>query len=290
MSLFTRVRPGLRVRHPAARDVERILDFLDRRPAENVFLSHLLRRDGLAPYTLARAWHLAEREGEIRGVCVVASNLVPAAEDEDAAHALGEALGRIRPGTQSIVGERDAVAALWERVGPSAPRVRLLREEQPFYVLGAGDRRPAATGELRLRRARPADLDLLVDASAEMLREEILDDPHARDPVAFRAQIWRMIGERAIFVAERAGDVVFKAHVNVRTPFAAQISGVFTLPEHRARGYATEAMRTLSDWLLREVPLLCLYVNRENVAAVHAYEAAGFRRAGTFQSIFLEGR
>ncbi len=289
MSFFTRAGSGLRVRLASPRDVEAALGFLDRKPAENVFLSYLVRRDRFAQNEATRAWTMATRAGDVCGVCLAASNVVPAAVDGEAARALAEAVGGLLPGTQSLVGERATVDVLWEGLRRRAPRVRLVREEQPMYVIERGalaGAEASESGEL-LRPARSEDLDLLVDAAADMLREEILDDPYTRDPIGFRTQVWRMVQDRAIYVLEMGGHVVFKAHANVRTPLAAQVSGVYTLPAHRGRGYARAGMAAITRRLLRDHPMVCLYVNRDNAAAMRAYEAVGFRRAGTFKSIFF---
>jgi predicted GNAT family acetyltransferase len=295
VSLFTRSRSGLRVRPATPRDVDPVLAFLDGKPAENVFLSYLVRRDRFAHNDATRTWTLATNDGEVRGVCLAASNVVPAVADAQVARALAEGIGDLRPATQSLVGERSAVDALWEGVRARAPRVRLVREEQPVYVIERSGRaapgaEAAENGESVLRAARDEDLDLLVEAAADMLREEILDDPYRRDPIGFRTQVWRMIQDRAIYVLEAGGRVVFKAHANVRTPLAVQVSGVYTLPAHRSRGYARAGMAALAARLLRHHPLVCLYVNLENQAAMRAYEAVGFVRAGTFKSIFFGNR
>jgi hypothetical protein len=290
VSFFTRTRQGPRVRLAAADDLAPALDFLDRKPAEHVFLSYLVRRDRFAHNDLTRCWYLVWRDGRVRGVCLVASNLIPAADDEDAARALAQAVGSVRSGTHSLVGERTVVNALWEGLGGRAPAVRLVREQQPLYVIGRGTSVAVpedAGAPLSLRQCRADDLDLLTDAVADMLREEILDDPYARDPLGFRAQVWRMIREGSIWVLEAGGRVVFKAHASVRTPLAAQVSGVYTLPAYRGRGYARAGMAALARRLLEAHPLVSLYVNSENEAAVRAYEAVGFAQAGTFKSVFF---
>lgn len=290
MSLFLRSRAGPRVRQPGPGDLSRCLSFLERRASENVFLAHLLRRDGFGRAAGSRQWHLAEEDGEPRGMCLASVNIVPAAEDDEPARLLGGALGRVRRGTQSLVGERSVVNAVWESLRRRAPAPRLVREEQPLYLLDRaafGAAAPADGSRLALRPARTEDLDVLVEACADMLREEILDDPCARDPVAFRAQVWRLVQEGAILVGEVNGRIVFKAHANVRTPLAAQISGVYTMPAQRGRGHGGAGMWRLAHRLLEEVPSLCLYVNHENAAAIRLYEAVGFRRAGTFKSIFF---
>jgi predicted GNAT family acetyltransferase len=290
VSLFARARAASGAREAGPRDVPAMLAFLDRRPAENVFLSYLLRRDGAETFGGRAVWHVAERDREPVGVCLSSSNVVPAAADADAARALAGRLGRIRSGAQSLVGERSAVNALWEVLGRRSPRPRLVREEQPFYVLRRGGLAPETRSpRVTLRRADTADLEPLVAACAAMLREEILDDPYARDPAGFRAGVWRMVQEGAIFVGEGRDGLLFKAHANVRTPHAVQISGVYTVPGQRGRGHARACLRALAALLLEESPALCLYVNGENRAAIRAYEAVGFRREGTFKTIFFPG-
>lgn len=290
VSLFTRSRRELEVRRARRSDGRPVLEFLNRAPAENVLLCQTLLRDGMELSPAYAEWHLAYRQDELHGVCYAGANVIPAVSDREAARALGESLGRIRWGAQSLVGERLAVNAIWEQLGGRAPAVRLVREEQPFYVRerGAGDggEPPLAPG-IRLRLARSEDLDLLVAASADMLREEILDDPCARDPEGFRAQVWRMIRAGAIYVLEARHRVVFKAHVNVRTPDAVQVSGVYTVPPERGKGYGRAGMEALAQELLRECPRVCLYVNADNVPAIRTYEGAGFRRVGTFKSVFF---
>ena len=96
-----------------------------------------------------------------------------------------------------------------------------------------------------------------------------------------------MIQDEAIFIGEADGTAVFKAHATVRTPHAAQISGVYTVPAERRRGYGRAGMEALARRLLQDHPHLCLYVNADNTPAIRVYEAAGFRREGTFKSIFL---
>jgi ribosomal-protein-alanine N-acetyltransferase len=58
--------------------------------------------------------------------------------------------------------------------------------------------------------------------------------------------------------------------------------GFSVLPERRRRGYATEAVRTLLDWV-RQQPGVRLVIARsdtDNVASAGVLEAAGFSRTG----------
>lgn len=61
--------------------------------------------------------------------------------------------------------------------------------------------------------------------------------------------------------------------------------GITLLPEHRGRGYGTEAQRLLAEYLLatRTVERLEAGTDVENVAEQRALERAGFRREGVLR-------
>ena len=86
----------------------------------------------------------------------------------------------------------------------------------------------------------------------------------------------------------RDGDVV--AHRSVvfppffRFPFMApgdlQVGYTFTAPEHRGRGLATEALRSVARRLGRPGRSFWYVVERDNVPSLRAAEAAGYRVVG----------
>jgi len=78
---------------------------------------------------------------------------------------------------------------------------------------------------------------------------------------------------------------VFKAELSAWTPDVVQVQGVFTAPARRGRGVATAGMAALCSMLLQSVPLVTLYVNGYNQAALRLYERVGFEQQGEFATV-----
>ena len=59
-------------------------------------------------------------------------------------------------------------------------------------------------------------------------------------------------------------------------------------PDHRGRGLGVAGMAAVVDHALASVaPIVSLYVNDYNHAAMATYHRVGFRRVGTFATILL---
>src|SRR4051795_10811599 len=149
------------VHDPTVRAVQPTLDqtlaFCAEEPIERVFLEDIARR-GLGRFSAL------ERDGELVALCHVGANVVPSGE-RCAAFADATARGQAR----MIIGEEDAVGALWEEAKPRMPRPRDDRPGQPVYIIDE----PPPPGDTGLRRATQDDLELLVPACARAHREEI---------------------------------------------------------------------------------------------------------------------
>lgn len=112
---------------------------------------------------------------------------------------------------------------------------------------------------------------------------------HAADPgetiVAFSP--WQ-IAHGVFYGVWVDGDLVATAGTHVWAPGegVAAIGNVFTRPEFRGRGYASQCTAAVvTDALAAGIDPLVLNVRYGNEAAIHIYERLGFRRVATF----LEG-
>jgi uncharacterized protein len=251
--------------------LEQILGFCAEEPIERVFLEDIARR-GLGRFSAL------ERGDTLISLCHVGANVVPSGEG-CSAFADATAQGQAR----MIIGEERAVSELWADARARMPRPRDDRPGQPVYVLETAPE----PGETGLRRATPADLDLLVPACAAAHREEIGIDPLRRDPDGFRWRTRAQIEERRSWIWVEAGLIAFKAEASAWTPSAVQLQQVWVDPALRNRGYAKRAMRDLCRLLLRDVPTVCLFVRPENAAAIRVYEGIGMRRTITYRSLIF---
>jgi ribosomal protein S18 acetylase RimI-like enzyme len=137
---------------------------------------------------------------------------------------------------------------------------------------------------IKVRRARPGDLETIVDFNARLAEESEgveLDRDRLRSGVANA-----LSDERRAFylIAERAGDPIGQLMVTYewsdwRNGVFWWLQSVFVRPEFRRQG----VLKTLYGRVLElagqsNVCGIRLYVERENVPAIAAYESFGITR------------
>jgi uncharacterized protein len=250
---------------------EQVLRFCARDPVERVYLEDVARR-GHGHFAA-----VAEN-GELTGLCHLGTNLVPSGFGCAAFADLA-----VRTGARLVIGEERAVGELWQAAAKRMPRVREDRPGQPVFAIAESP----PPGNSELRPAVDDDLDLLVPACAASHVEELGVDPLRRDPDGFRWRTRVQIEEGRSWLWEHDGVIRFKAEASAWTPSAVQLSQVWTDPEARGRGYATRALSDLIGLLLGRVPTVCLFVRRENLAAIALYEKVGMKQVLTYRSVLL---
>jgi uncharacterized protein len=254
-----------------APELDEILAFCSRDPVERVFLEDVARR-GLGRFAALR------RDGQVSALCHVGANVVPSGTN---CREFAAVVARGRP--RMVIGEEGAVGELWNAAEAAMPEPREDRPGQPVYVL---DEVPAPGGT-GVREATLEDLDLLVPACAQAHYEEIGLDPLTRDPEGFRWRTQAQIGEGRSWLWAEDGTVLFKAEASAWTPAAVQLQQVWVDPAARNRGYAQRGMRDLCRRLLERVPVVCLFVRADNLAAIRVYEAIGMRRTISYRSLIF---
>ena len=252
-------------------ELDEILAFCAEDPIERVFLEDMARR-GLGRFTA-----LAESTRLI-ALCHAGSNLVPSGERCDAFAGLAATWT-----PRMIIGEEQAVSALWSAIAPKLPPPREDRPGQPVYVIDE----PPDRGGTGLRGAEPDDFDLLLPACAAAHEHEIGIDPLERDPEGFRWRTRAQIDEGRSWLWRDDGRILFKAEASAWTPQAVQLQQVWVDPDVRGRGYAQRGMRDLCRLLLARVPMVCLFVRRDNAPAIRVYEAIGMRQTIWYRSLIF---
>jgi hypothetical protein len=136
-----------------------------------------------------------------------------------------------------------------------------------------------------IRRSTRRDVDGLARAASMMHREEMSADTAPPDAEAWRARMNQLVDRGWSWVWSEGGEVIFKAELSAWTPDVVQVQGVFTAPARRGRGVATAGMTALCAVLLEEVPLVTLYVNGYNTAALRVYGRVGFEQQSEFATV-----
>jgi hypothetical protein len=249
-----------------------ILEFCAEDPVERVFLEDVARRGH------ARFAGVESEAGALLGLCHLGTNIVPSGRSCAAFAGLAT---KAEP--RMLIGEERAVTELWEAARRRLGTPRGDRPGQPVFEI----RTPPEPGQTGLRKATPADLDLLVPACAAAHQLELGIDPLQRDANGFRWRTRAQIEEGRSWLWEEEGTILFKAEASAWTPAAVQLQQVWTDPAVRRRGYASRGLRDLVRLLLGEVSIVCLFVRTDNPAAIGLYEAIGMRKALHYRSVLL---
>jgi ribosomal protein S18 acetylase RimI-like enzyme len=263
---------------------ESVLAFLEASPIENVMVIDRIREDGLP----GRAYQefVGWRAGDAwLAVAFFSGDIAIYAPTGEGVEAIAHYALRRVPLVPRIISRRETVDAFWE-VFREAPYPVLFDRRQLVYTLAPADLRDAP--EPAMRAATLDQLDEVARLASAMSYEEIQMDPLRDHPIGYRRLIEQRIRMGRYWVLVEDGRIRFQVHLNSVTPQAGQITGVYTPPEFRGRGYARRGMGAFCRAALAQAPLLCLFVNDFNTAARRLYEGVGFKPCMEYRAIFLD--
>jgi hypothetical protein len=257
---------------------------LNQDPVCNLFLLGWLRQHELD----RMPWFGAFDRGALVGAALVVPGrlVVPYTPDAAWALRLGERLRANHIPAGMVIGPRLAVDALWTTWRPGPPRIWY---DQRLYLQDAPPDGPAVPG---FRLATLRDAPALIDASAEMEREDLGRDPRDVEPEQHETVTRDRIRQGRSWVIERSGRIVFHIHVGTFLPEGAQVGGTYVPPDCRGQGLAAAGMAELGRRLLRgpDAPArITLHVHEQNTAAVRAYLRAGYRPAHAYRLAAVAG-
>jgi len=222
--------------------------------------------------------------GRVESMCWLGTQLTPIAADRPAIDAFAEALVRLGRTCTSIVGRRDQVLDLWERMGARWGRARDVRASQPLLVAHQPAAIPADPG---VRLMRPDEIEVLFPASVAMYTEEVGVSP-LDGGRGYRHRVAELVRSGRAYAKVVDGRVIFKADLAVITPNTAQVQGVWVDPQWRGRGVATACMAAVvNDTLRRVAPTVSLYVNDYNLPARAAYKHCGFEQVAELATVLF---
>ncbi|WP_034594236.1 GNAT family N-acetyltransferase [Hamadaea tsunoensis] len=220
----------------------------------------------------------------LEAVCWLGTQLTPVAADPEALAAFADLLSRFGRTCTSIVGQRDQVIDLWERLSPRWGRARDVRAVQPLLVATQPAPVPADDS---VRLIRPDEIDLLFPASVAMYTEEVGVSP-LDGGRGYRHRVAELVRAGRAYAKIVDDRVVFKADLAVVTRHTAQVQGVWTDPQWRGKGIATAGMAAVvNDALRRVAPTVSLYVNDYNVPARRAYASCGFQQVAELATVLF---
>jgi len=249
-----------------------VLDFCAREPIERVFLEDVARRD------LGHFSATIGPNGSLAALCHVGANIVPSG-----AHCEVFAGTTRRWPARMVIGEQDAVTALWEAAKDVLPAPREDRPGQPVYAID----QPPEPGTTGLRPAEVRDLDRLLPACMAAHELELGRESLRREREGFRWRTLAQIEEGRSWVWLDDDVIRFKAEASAWTPTAVQLQQVWVDPAARGRGDGQRGLRDLCRLLLETTPVVTLFVRRENLPAIALYDAVGMQRVLEYRSVLF---
>jgi predicted GNAT family acetyltransferase len=162
-----------------------------------------------------------------------------------------------------------------------------MRWRQPHLVIAST---PRIAPDPLVRRTVKADFDRLYPACVAMYEEEVGVSPEVHGGGdLYRARVLQLISKGWSFARfDHDGRLLFKAEVSCVSPYAAQIQGVYVVPDRRGEGLATAGMAAVVRAVQRDIaPTASLYVNEWNTSARAAYQRVGFTETARFSTIMF---
>lgn len=280
---FTRgIRPAAGLLSQANRP--EVLDFLATRPIHNVFMTGLIRDNGIvSPFNRGSFYGYRNSLGMLEGIALIGHAVLFDARTEAALDTFAK-LARNDSTTRLIVGEETKVDNFWRRFEEVGRTSRLTcRELLMEQCRISGTRK-------EMRELRPAtfnDLGQVVAAHTAMAKEEIAVNPMEIDPIGFRLRVARRISKGRVWVLIEKGRLIFKADIVSDTPEVIYLEGVYVRKDARGKGYGSGCLASMGHALLDRTESISLIVHADNERAQAMYRKAGFQLRSYYKSIFL---
>jgi ribosomal protein S18 acetylase RimI-like enzyme len=265
-------------------DEAEVLEFLAQRPIHTVAMMSLINDNGLvSPFNRGTFYACRDLNGQLEGVALVGHATLMETISDRALAALAQVAQQCA-NTHMIMGEKERVADFWGHYAASGRQQRRACREWLFELSWPIEAREAVEG---LRRATPAELELVMPVQAELACAESGINPLQVDPEGFRKRCLRRIEQGRTWVVVENGTLIFKADVISRTADVSYLEGIWISADRRANGSGLRFMSDLMRRLLEETKSICLLVNEANKLAQSFYRKCGFHFRATYETIFL---
>src|SRR5918995_621311 len=160
-------------------DEGEVLQFLSQRPIHTVTMMSLIHDNGIvSPFNRGTFYSCRDSKGQLEGVALVGHATLMETVSDRALAALAQVAQQCA-NTHMIMGEKERVEDFWGHYAAAGRQQRLACREWLFEFSWPIEAREAVAG---LRRATPAELDLVMPAQAELAFAESGINPLQVDP------------------------------------------------------------------------------------------------------------
>lgn len=261
-------------------DRAQVISLLMHDPVQSVILRGLIQDYGMCGAALRGSFYGHFINQQLVAVALIGHQIMAFGTDEALPYFANKVL-EVSARGYLILGPQTQVKILGSYLTQRETR---RMSTQRLYVCQQPCQQP---DRLQLLLANFAELEVIVEAQAEMALEESGLDPRLTDLAGFRHRVAERVERKRVWVKIEDGKVVFKADVISDTPETVYLEGVWVHPDYRQRGIGKSCLKELAHLLLKDHQSICLLSNDEDTAAQQIYEQAGFVQAATYEARFL---
>jgi predicted GNAT family acetyltransferase len=263
---------------------DEVLAFLSQRAIHTVFMSGLIRDNGLVSFSNRGTFYgCRDHKNELTGIALIGPKTVIEARTESAL----EVFANLTPDNLTghlIRGEQQQIDYVLRKYAETGRVPRQLSREILLEQVRPVRR---ADAEENLRLACREDLESVVLINAALSFEESGIDPLLMDRQGMWDRTARRVDQGRVWVLVENGRMIFKADIISETPETAFVEGVYVQPEARRQGYGLRCMTQLARNLLSRVPSICLVVNEDNERALAFYRKAGYQVRSYYNTAYF---
>jgi GNAT superfamily N-acetyltransferase len=274
----------LKVSALSNKDEDEVLVFLSHRPRHTVFMSGLIRDNGLVTFSNRGTFFgCRDQQDRLQGVALIGQKTLVESRSSSALETLGPLLPR-NHAAHLLRGEESQIESLLGYYAAAGRRPRLLRDER---LLELDAPLAGVRPEPCLRLANSDDLAVVAAINAGLAVEETGHNPMTNDPRGMLERTERRIARGRVWILMEDGKTIFKADVISDTPQVAFVEGVFVRWQERRKGHGLRCITQLARNLLSQNKTICLVVNEENSRALAFYDKAGFKCTSSYNTAYF---
>jgi uncharacterized protein len=263
---------------------DEVLAFLAQRPIHTVFMSGLIRDNGLVSFANRGTFYgCRDLDNRLTGVALIGPKTLIEART-DAAMEVFAGLVPNNLTSHLVRGEQHQIDYILSRYAEAGRTPRQVSNE---LLLEQSIVETAVRGEPRLRLAHADDLEAVISINAALAFEESGLNPLLQDGQGMWARTARRIDQGRVWILVEKERLMFKADIISETPETVFVEGVYVQPDVRRQGYGLSCMTQLARNILPRFGSVCLVVNEENARARAFYQKLGYKLRSAYSTAYF---
>ncbi|MGP1438613.1 MAG: GNAT family N-acetyltransferase [Treponema sp.] len=137
--------------------------------------------------------------------------------------------------------------------------------------------------DIKIYKANIKDTKHLIELQVLYEKEEVCQNKKEFPRYISLMNLEHILKNETTYFAKLGNLSVAKANTNASGVNYAQIGGVYTLPEYRGYGFASNVVNVLIEHIhKKEEKNVCLFVKADNIKAIKMYKRLGLKEKGEF--------